>query len=515
MSLGVGALFAALAPGAQAITVDPTQIANDGAIDTPGQIEHCDDVVPTRDFGDIFECGDELFGVSFNDVDGVGGNVGDGGRFTRVPRTDQNGANEWANHKPMRATGPNSSSCSFCHNIGGEDGAGEVSSNNVRDPNRTNNPGLFIQRNPPHTFALGPVQLLAEQFNADLRGDVQNAIAQARQMGRNFTRNIHSQNIQFGTVTATPQGQVTLNVQGIDRDLVPKPFEWKGVVNSVRAFVRDASHQELGMNPQETAGDNVDGDFDGVVNEMTISDISALSVYQAAQPRPTTLVELSALRARLVAMGAAGTAVADGFGFMTLPQATIDQINAGATQYNNIGCNGCHVPQLTLNANNLIYREPSANPAYRETTFPAGQNAAQRGNDPANPITFNVTRDQPDNVIMVGTTVVARLGTIQTDANGNGIVRLFGDLKRHNMGAALAENIDASGTGAANFLTRSLWGVGSTAQYLHDGRATTIREAIREHGGEAQNSRNAYFNLNATNQRNVIQFLKNNVLFND
>src|SRR5262245_15150891 len=49
--LGVAALTWGLATGARAITVDPTQIANDAAIDTPGQIVHCDTVVPTRDFG--------------------------------------------------------------------------------------------------------------------------------------------------------------------------------------------------------------------------------------------------------------------------------------------------------------------------------------------------------------------------------------------------------------------------------------------------------------------------------
>jgi CxxC motif-containing protein (DUF1111 family) len=83
------------------------------------------------------------------------------------------------------------------------------------------------------------------------------------------------------------------------------------------------------------------------------------------------------------------------------------------------------------------------------------------------------------------------------------------------MGPGLAENINAAGNGNATFVTRSLWGVGSTPQYLHDGRATTIREAIREHGGEAQASRDAFFQQNATNQRNAIRFLKNLVLFND
>jgi CxxC motif-containing protein (DUF1111 family) len=56
------------------------------------------------------------------------------------------------------------------------------------------------------------------------------------------------------------------------------------------------------------------------------------------------------------------------------------------------------------------------------------------------------------------------------------------------MGTGLAEPVDEVGTGAATFMTENLWGVGSTAPYLHDGRATTLAEAILEHGGEAQAS---------------------------
>jgi len=41
------------------------------------------------------------------------------------------------------------------------------------------------------------------------------------------------------------------------------------------------------------------------------------------------------------------------------------------------------------------------------------------------------------------------------------------------------------------FMTENLWGVGSTAPYMHDGRASTLTEAIHWHGGEAEPSRNA------------------------
>src|SRR5262245_60204033 len=113
-----------------------------------------------------FETGDELFETRFNALDGVGANVGDGQRFTRVPRADLQGPGQWANHFPARATGPNAESCNACHGIPSDDGAGAASSNVHRDPLHSGNLGSFIQRNTPHTFSPGSVQRLAEEMTA-------------------------------------------------------------------------------------------------------------------------------------------------------------------------------------------------------------------------------------------------------------------------------------------------------------------------------------------------------------
>ena len=43
------------------------------------------------------------------------------------------------------------------------------------------------------------------------------------------------------------------------------------------------------------------------------------------------------------------------------------------------------------------------------------------------------------------------------------------------------------------FLTENLWGVGSTAPYMHDGRATTLAEAIIEHAADNDNVSEARF----------------------
>jgi CxxC motif-containing protein (DUF1111 family) len=62
-------------------------------------------------------------------------------------------------------------------------------------------------------------------------------------------------------------------------------------------------------------------------------------------------------------------------------------------------------------------------------------------------------------------------------------------------------------------LTENLWGVGSTAPYLHDGRATTLTEAILVHRGEAKESRDLFKTLNRSDQSDLISFLDNLVLY--
>jgi CxxC motif-containing protein (DUF1111 family) len=58
------------------------------------------------------------------------------------------------------------------------------------------------------------------------------------------------------------------------------------------------------------------------------------------------------------------------------------------------------------------------------------------------------------------------------------------------------------------FITARLWGVADTAPYLHDGRATTLSEAILFHGGEAQGPRDHFESLRADERVNVLEFLR-------
>jgi hypothetical protein len=487
-----------------------------------GNIEHCDAVVAGRTFTETFECGDELFGTTFNVIDGVGINVGDGGRFTRVPRADLTGTGQWNRNVPARVTGPNAQSCADCHNFPVEDGAGLINSNVIRDPQRGNAPNRFIQRNTPQVLALGGLQRLAEEINEELLDDESDAIRRAcprdTSQRHSVTRNLDAKGVSFGTIEVSVTrrssrcpASVKRNVAGIDSDLRPKPFQWKGVEPFVRSFNRGAAHNELGMQPVELTGDNVDGDGDGVVNEMTIADMTALAVYLAAQPRPVTQIELDLLRQTLNAMGAAGQAEAILLALPTLTTAQKNAIANGSNKFVQAQCATCHKPSLLVD--DPIFSEPSQNKNYRDAVFPAGQSPVSRGLDPARPITFHIRDDPPDNVIQVNGAVVARLGGFKQDSSGRTIIPLFGDLKRHNMGPGLAENIDEQGFGAAVWMTAELWGVGSTAPYLHDGRASTLTEAILAHDGDAAASRAAFRALSTADKADLIAFLNNLVLF--
>lgn len=56
--------------------------------------------------------------------------------------------------------------------------------------------------------------------------------------------------------------------------------------------------------------------------------------------------------------------------------------------------------------------------------------------------------------------------------------------------------------------TPPLWGVADSAPYLHDGRAKTLEEAIRWHGGEAEFSVNYYNRLKPAQREQLLAFLK-------
>lgn len=106
----------------------------------------------------------------------------------------------------------------------------------------------------------------------------------------------------------------------------------------------------------------------------------------------------------------------------------------------------------------------------------------------------------------------------------------YTDLLLHDMGEGLADNLGEGDASGREWRTTPLWGLGLSAcvtggvvnstgnqggetcnpkhTYLHDGRAQTIEQAIRWHGGEGQNSNNAYQGLSSVLQQDLLRFLE-------
>ena len=91
----------------------------------------------------------------------------------------------------------------------------------------------------------------------------------------------------------------------------------------------------------------------------------------------------------------------------------------------------------------------------------------------------------------------------------------FTDLLLHDMGPELDDGYTEGDAAPSEWRTAPLWGIGlaeraqgGTPHYLHDGRAKSLREAIRFHGGEGARSRAAFDRLPAEQQERLLAYLR-------
>lgn len=89
----------------------------------------------------------------------------------------------------------------------------------------------------------------------------------------------------------------------------------------------------------------------------------------------------------------------------------------------------------------------------------------------------------------------------------------FTDLLLHDMGPGLADNRPEFVANGREWRTPPLWGIGLVPtvnghqQLLHDGRATSVFDAILWHDGEAKASREAFETLSAEQRAALIEFV--------
>ena len=85
----------------------------------------------------------------------------------------------------------------------------------------------------------------------------------------------------------------------------------------------------------------------------------------------------------------------------------------------------------------------------------------------------------------------------------------FSDFAVHDMGS-LGDGIGSTGDSVATtrqMRTAPLWGARFNTQFLHDGRAKTVRAAILAHDGQGLAARNAFLVLDTASQNLVIKFV--------
>ena len=100
-----------------------------------------------------------------------------------------------------------------------------------------------------------------------------------------------------------------------------------------------------------------------------------------------------------------------------------------------------------------------------------------------------------------------RTGASSVAALSSQWASLYSDLLTHDMGPGLADGIVQGEADGSHFRTAPLWGLRLRKFFLHDGRATTLGDAVREHGGEARAARVRYEKLSEQDRAALLEFL--------
>lgn len=447
-------------------------------------------------------------------------------------------------------------------------------------------------RNPPHVFGTGYAQQLAEEMTGDLRLICARAITRLNRNRREVSVPLRSKGISFGTlrvflktaatedVTAesTTAEQVQCQesarvgvdvraVSGVSRDLVVRPFQWKGIASNERNFVRDALNFHFGMESHEgrecdemqSDAPCINGirdvDRDGHVDEMSYGNVSALTIFTMSIRPPAQVWPKDEERRKLAERGKALFMGDD------LAKTSDGSPNVAA-------CASCHRGSLHMVSTIARVHDPrkvkstlagtgiglsarslqQALPIERQlrarllnfltemaplqnaetdlmlpTATEGGRMLAGKANDP-DYYTFDLSMKDIESLPL-------SFPRLPESSTGGVDVPLFSDLRRHHMGAGLC-TVHPQGTDTVDisvpedqFLTRPLWGVVDTGPWLHDGRATSLRDAILLHAGgecighnddgtqqaiesEANQAVARFTNLSATDQGAIIAFLE-------
>lgn len=414
--------------------------------------------------------GEHLFAGRFTVLDGVGRPLATQAiiptKRKRPPETSF-----------ARTSGMDANSCASCHNQPVTGGAGDFVANVFVSEGfesfdfDSTDPQFSNERGSNHLFGAGLVELLAREITADLKAIRKAALAEARATGAPVTRELGSKGIDYGAITAHPDGVLDMSrIEGVDADLTVRPFSQKGVMTSLRQFTVNALNHHHGMQPDERFGmrwtGERDHDGDGHDDEIGAGDVSAIVAWQATLPPPVRNVPDDESWQAAAARGEATFAA--------------------------IGCATCHKPSLPLAS--LKFSDPG----------PADMAGTLRTSDVEDPAIYDLG-------------LLAWASRLPRNDKGEVLVPLFGDLKRHRIAdrqvAVLGNELLAQRFVERNvFMTAELWGVGSTDPYGHRNDLASLDAVIRAHGGEGREARDRYVALTDDERGAIIAFLKTLVI---
>ncbi|MFT7676233.1 MAG: hypothetical protein ACI8QC_000202 [Planctomycetota bacterium] len=433
----------------------PAVPQQDGPALGPHRLTQAEVVSGNLSLDDLRTHGMRIFATPFNRHDGHG----DGPMDPFDPASP--GGRPTLGHGSafLRVNGLDSQSCFECHSVIssasiparlGVGGAGLASASamggitriDILD-NAGNGFAAFNGRliNPPFMFGSGGVELVAKEMTVELRGAFALALATP-----DVPQSLISKGVSFGSLTydSALQDFDYSAVEGINNDLVVRPFGRKGEFATSRAFDLGAMGFHFGIQPAELVGAGVDADGDGVVDEILAGEISALHIFGTNLERPTV----------------------DALDAQTL---------AGQILFEQVGCTDCHTPSMQTGTPLLDYSFPE------------------------------VHTDPSANVFMSVDLANSAAG-FETNPSGGLEVQLYSDLKRHDLGYQLSEETGSELDHV--YITARLWGIADSGPYMHDGRATTLTDAIGMHRGEASTSRSAFMALSPSRRVALISFLK-------
>lgn len=404
-----------------------------------------------------------------------------------------------------RISGPDSNSCAGCHNqpFGIPGGSGDFATGvfvlgqrfdfvTLDAADKLATRGAVDERGRPVTlntvadlrkttgiFGAGYLEMLAREITEDLQRIRDN-------MKRGETRALMSKGISFGHLTRRSDGMWDVSgVVGLPRmsvltatpqdppSLVIRPWHQAGNVVSLREFTNNAMNQHHGMQAVERFGVDTDPDGDGIANELTRADLTAISLYQAVMPVPGRVIPNDPEIERA--------------------------IRNGEEVFDRIGCSECHIRQLPLSRRNWTYSEP--NPYNPATNLRSGEVKSVKVdlNDPTLP-SPRLQPETPDSAwLMVPAFTDFKLHDI-TDPRDQYAAEPL-DMNQNVWSAKFA-------AGNRRFLTKRLWGCANEPPFFHHGLFTTMREAVLAHYGEARKSRQSFLAAPEYDQDSLIEFLK-------